>query len=550
MKTENNKSAAADEEDGYKPFPVDALPPPLDSYVREGAAALGCDSAMIVLPVIAVCGSLIGNTRTIRLKNSWRERSVFWTCVVAESGTQKSPAQDRALRPLQGLQNRLRADHAAKLAKAAERLANIEEATKRSAAPKSEPPPVPRVLCNDVTIERLGGLLSENLRGILCARDELSGWLGSFARYKSGSTDLPQWLEFYRAGHLTIDRKTGEVRSLFVDRAAVSVCGTIQPEIFAKTVRGDFLESGLVARLLLAMPPKQKKVWSEADIDPSTTAKFQQMVERLYALDFGTNKRGKRTPKALALDPDAKKAWIQFYDEWSAEQHGAKGERAAALAKLEGYAARFALLHHVVGRAAGSLDDAVPIREESVRAGALLARWFAAEAQRVYSLFHKTDDERDAEWLLDRIASHGGSVTPRDLQRTNGKRYRTADAAETALNALVQAGEGRWEAVTRDGGKPSRVFRLGKSGPSDSHPTDADGDANFSDILMPLSDCRTVGLSDCPSDGQAQGDGGSGYSPTYPPTDGDNDEDMGHDPDGAARRGRSNPSSTIRRPEA
>lgn len=54
----------------YVAFPLDALPRPLAGFVAEAAAALGCDPAMVVLPMIAVCGSLIGNTRTIRLKRS------------------------------------------------------------------------------------------------------------------------------------------------------------------------------------------------------------------------------------------------------------------------------------------------------------------------------------------------------------------------------------------------------------------------------------------------------------------------------------------------
>ena len=50
--------------------------------------------------------------------------------------------------------------------------------------------------------------------------------------------------------------------------------------------------------------------------------------------------------------------------------------------KLEGYAARLALVHHVVDAAGrGGLDD-VPVEQASLEAGVTLCRWFAAEARR------------------------------------------------------------------------------------------------------------------------------------------------------------------------
>src|SRR5258708_1337192 len=80
----------------YQPFPVDALPTPLDRFVSKAASALGCDEAYIALPVLAVVASAIGNTRTIRLKRGWTEPSVVWAVVVGDSGTLKSPAHLKA----------------------------------------------------------------------------------------------------------------------------------------------------------------------------------------------------------------------------------------------------------------------------------------------------------------------------------------------------------------------------------------------------------------------------------------------------------------------
>jgi Protein of unknown function (DUF3987) len=56
-----------------------------------------------------------------------------------------------------------------------------------------------------------------------------------------------------------VDRKTGERKTLFVPHAAVSLCGSIQPGVLARALSADFLDAGLAARLLMAMPPKVAK---------------------------------------------------------------------------------------------------------------------------------------------------------------------------------------------------------------------------------------------------------------------------------------------------
>lgn len=450
----------------FTEFPVATLPRPLAGFVAEAAAALGCDAAMVALPAIAVCGSLIGNTRTIRLKNSWREPSIFWTCVVADSGTLKSPAHDAAVRPLHRLQKHLKAEYEARIGEYQTRHDQWKERKNRDSAntgPEPEKPILPRVVCSDITVERLGELLEQNPRGILCARDELAGWFGSFARYKgrTGGTDLPAWLEFHRAGTVTIDRKTSEKKTLFIDRAASSVCGTIQPGILAKAVRGDFLDSGFVARLLLAMPPKAQKQWRDVDIDLATTHTYEQLLESLYRLDFGTNGNGERVPVALDLDADARREWIDFYNAFGAEQADADGERAAALSKLEGYAARFALLHHVCERVAAGLDDTAPVAVTSIASGIKLARWFAGETRRIYSIFGETEEQRETrrlvEWIMVRT-----ETTVKEVHDNLRGRYPTADHARAALDKLVTAGFGEWipGASGPRGGRPSERFRL------------------------------------------------------------------------------------------
>jgi DNA polymerase I-like protein with 3'-5' exonuclease and polymerase domains len=453
-----------------QPFPVEALPLPLQEYVRQGALALGCDPAYLALPALAVAASVIGNTRTIRLKRTWTEPAVVWAAVVADSGGLKTPAYLLAVQYLFGLQRKRLDEYRAKMDQYREDM-RVHEAAERAAkkaggagpGPPPAEPTLERVLVADVTIEKLAEILEDNPRGILVARDELAGWLGSFSRYKGkgGGTDLPHWLEMHRAGTVLVDRKTGERRHYFVQRAAVSVTGGIQPGVLAHALTPEFLDAGLAARLLMAMPPKLPKRWSECEVALVIEQAYQGNLDRLLALDFDT-RDGQPVPHAIGLSQEGKAAWVRFYNDWAQEQAAAEGELAAAFSKLEAYAARFALIHHVIGRAARGEDDLVPVERESVEAGVVLCRWFAVEARRIYSTLSESTEERDTRRLVEFVQARGGRINARALQKSNSRKFPTADAAEVALDMLVQDGMARWveHATTERGGRPTRFCEL------------------------------------------------------------------------------------------
>jgi hypothetical protein len=452
----------------YQPFPIEALPAPLREFVRQAALALGCDPAYLALAVLVVVASAIGNSRTIRLKRGWVEPSVLWAAIVGDSGTLKSPAYRLAVAYLFMVQRRLTLEYKARLGEYRQQQ-QMYKAAKGKAQEEGATPPSPpeepvrrRVICSDTTIEKLAEILEDNPRGILVARDELAGWLGSFTRYKGkqGGTDLPNWLEMHRAGTVLIDRKTGDRPTTYIERAAVSIIGGIQPGVLARALTPEFLDAGGAARLLMAMPPKLQKRWTEAEVVPEVEKAYQDLLDMLLALDFDSAK-GEKAPHELALSPEGKAAWIAFYDSWGQEQAAVQGELAAAYAKLEGYAARFALLHHVVSRVARGADDLVAVGRESIEAGATLCRWFAGEFRRLYATLSESYEERDTRRLVEFIQARGGRITVRRLMQANCRRYPDAESAESALAYLVEAELARWvELPTRSKGKPVRAAEL------------------------------------------------------------------------------------------
>jgi hypothetical protein len=400
--------------------------------------------------------------------------AVLWAAIVGPSGTLKSPAMNLALGSLKRLQAWAMAEYPALCEQFARDNALFEadyQAWKKDGRKKGEPPPERpdepqprRYLCDDITPEALADRLLYNPRGLGCCPDELAAWLGSFGQYKNGgkSGDVARWLSIYRAESLLIDRKTGPVKTLFVQRAAVSVVGGIQPKTLKRALGDEYMDNGLAARLLVVMPPPIAKHWTESVVGFDLQKSVDRVFGRLLALDFVQMDEGP-APRDIPLTADGKRAWIRFYDEHAREQSRLTGNLAAAASKLEGSCGRFALVLHLARWAAddptATLDG---IDAESVNAGVRLVEWFGNEVQRVYATFTESDADRDRWQLAELIRLQGGEISARDLQRARHRQLPTAEHAEKLLAELVEHGFGTLTPCPPGptGGRPTSVFRL------------------------------------------------------------------------------------------
>lgn len=469
----------------WKPFAVHALPEPVRSFVTQVAMALGCDPAFVALPTLATLAASIGNSHVIRLKSTWPEPSVLWTSVVSESGSLKSPAQDFAVAPLQRRQSEAFQRHKEQEPdiEAARQRHKVELDKWRKSGGAGDPPPAPRAkgaerfIVDDVTVEAVALRLQDAPRGLLLCRDELSGWLKSFDAYRQGrGGDEAQWLRMHGARPLTVDRKTGEHGTIHVPHAAVSITGGVQPGVLQSILGREHFESGLVARFLLAHPPRRTKRWTNAVVDPELIDAYDTLVGRLLELCNCDDDAQSIEPIVVNLSPEALKLWISFYDRHAKRQGEASGDEAAMLAKIEGAAARLALVIYSVrsvGDEAASLG--VYVDADSVRAGIEIAEWFADEDERVYEEFRQSPQERQRQELVDWIERRRGRVTVRELTQGPRKFRGETKAARAALDELVREGLGRWEdAPARDqGGRPTEYFVLAPVDPRESDSPEA-----------------------------------------------------------------------------
>ncbi len=414
----------------YMPFPSEALPEPLRGFAAALAAATGNDTSCAALAVLVVLAGAVGNRVAAQVKAGWIEPAILWGAIVARSGTTKSALLKLAVAPLLALYKRARQQFAECLAAYGAEKERYEiaretwKASQKKGARATDPPIKPeaptecRVLISDVTCEKVGALLQDNLLGLLLFRDELAALVLSFDRYAGGrGSDAAVFLSFFDGTPVVIDRKSA-AGTIFVDRASVSILGGIQPGILRRVFGAKERESGLLARLLMVQPPLRPGLWTNEDLSEHAAATWALLLEKIMQIQPGTDEQGAPRPRLIPLADDAKPAYVQWHNAHAREVAAIKNDDLAShFAKLKGICVRIALLIACVD-AVSSANATAAISLSHIERAIKITDWFKREARRVYGVLDEDDDDRDSLRLLELVARMGGRITIRELTRT------------------------------------------------------------------------------------------------------------------------------------
>ena len=455
----------------FQPFPVDALPAPIARFVRSVAGATSTDPSWAALAALVVMAGCIGNRVAVKLKRGWVEPAILWAALVGKSGSIKSIVLRLVTRPLVELFKIQREEFATKKSEyAIDMERHNVEMTKWKKEQKDGPPKDPplepekpkekRVLVSDVTIEKLAALLGENPLGLLVVRDELAGLVNSFDRYAGGKgSDLQAWLSMNDGSALLVDRKTDG--STFVERASVSLLGTIQPFTLESVFGVLEREAGLLARILLACPPERPALWTDEDLPDDVAATWQDLLAALLALEPALDDADRPRPRLIGLANDAKELFVSWHDR-HAHEIAASGDDhlRSHWSKLKGTCARIALLFACADAVDGKNVSLVSY--EHIERAIRVTEWLKQESARVYSGLGRSKEDRDRHRLLEWIVRRGGTVTVRDLTHGCWEYRGHSEAARAVLDELVKMGVGGWEhpATKPAVGRPPEKFEL------------------------------------------------------------------------------------------
>jgi putative DNA primase/helicase len=325
-----------------EPYPLDALPDTIRAAVIEVQAFTKAPVPMVAGAALAALSLAIQSYADIKRADKLHSPVGLFLLTIADSGERKSTCDGfftSAIRDYQAEQAELakpeQEKHRAKLSaweakrtgmldaikqasKGSKSTAHIERDLHQHEQDKPEAPRVPKLLRGDDTPENLAFVLAREwpAAGAISAEGGIifgSHGMGS----ESAMRNLALLNILWDGGTLDIGRRSKE--SFSVKGARLTVALQVQEptlrEFFAKSgalARG----TGFLARFLVAWPESTQgfRPFTEAPANWPHLAEFNRRIAAILNQPAPIDDNGALTPAMMTLAPEAKRAWVAFYD--------------------------------------------------------------------------------------------------------------------------------------------------------------------------------------------------------------------------------------------
>ncbi len=445
-------------------FPVEALPDALGGYVSEVAATTQVPPDMAALLALAVVASAGGRRCQVQIGRTHSEPLNLFCAVVMESGSRKSETVDAIAFPLRDYEAVLAQSAAAEIAAAKatraideKRLEHLQTTAAKAknamerdaltreagelAAGMGVVPSLPRLLADDVTPERLAGILADN--GGACAIHSPEGGIFSImaGRYSDKQVNLDLILKAHAGDEVRVDRQGRP--SEFIKRPALSLGLAVQPDVLASlSDTPSFRGRGLLGRFLYSLPLSLAgtRRYQDRPLDPQARRAYARAVERILDLPDAGTEEDPTLRHSPPLTGEALTLWAEFADAVEARQ--ADGEDLAGVrdwaSKLAGAVARVAGGFHLVEHAGGNWQQ--PLEAETVAAAWAVGEYLIPHALAAFGQMSADPRLTLARRILGWIERKKlAEFTLRDCQQAHkgGQALLTAEELLPALTVLV-----------------------------------------------------------------------------------------------------------------
>ena len=394
-----------------EPFPLDVLLGPARDLAEAAARSIRCPVDFPAVATLAAASGSIGRSVRLLVKDGYHQSASLYLALVGSPSSGKSPSIRQALAPLWGIGRRLHEEW-------------VPAHERWKAAPldgRGQPPALGRIITSDPTTEALGPILAANPRGLTIAPDEMTKWVMSMDQYKGGKGgDRPFYLSSWGGEPIYVDRAKHMKEPIVVQEPFLTVVGGLTPDMMSSLPEGQGRDDGFMARLLICYPDRTRRTYSEEGIPEDVAADWRDAIEKLWRRPMGAD------PVSVRMTPEAKNAWGDWirahYAEQEADDFPASLE--GPWGKLEAYAARLALILHMLALAADPSvpPDAIPpeLPRAMIEGAARLVGYFKSHARRVHAAMGgKTGDGGDdARALLGWIIRNDlAEFSTRDIAR-------------------------------------------------------------------------------------------------------------------------------------
>jgi hypothetical protein len=391
------------------------VPELIGNVAFSNAASMGADPGALAMSLLTVAAAAISSEIKIKVRPEEHSRFVqhatFWTMLVGEAGTKKSPMMRDAMEPLLMIDRQLGKDFKEEL--------RVWEATPKDE--RTEKPVRKSKVLNDFSIESASKNLIENPQGQLIYCDEIRQFFGAVNRYAGGKAGHSGGEHSNRAFMLGMYNREW-VKTLRMTRdqegyVSASVLGSIQPDLLHHLASEAQQNDGLIQRVTPVFIPKE---WRAMPVDGDIEypyIHFYNLIDALHRspLSHGTTLHFSKKAHEWRIRMDK---WIEVQYDLNKD---AAPQFASALRKWDGQFARWCMLFHMIENPSDAHTSL--ITEETTRqVFAFMTDYLFDHTRVLFELTNANDEHEKLRLIvLHCVVKNKTEITARDIVRATKK---------------------------------------------------------------------------------------------------------------------------------
>ena len=434
-------------------FPVDALPAIIGDYVRAVAETTQTSPDMAAVASIAILALCLQGKFKIEGKKDWIEQLNLYTLIVAQPAERKSavmalmsapiktfenaenerlaPTIERSRMEKMILQNRKKILETKYSKNNARDMSELNDLADELGKFKEIKPC--RLFCDDITPEKLSGIMSDNngRAAILSAEGGIFDVLAG--RYTSGNINIDLFLKGHNGDSVRVDRQGRP--SEYIQNPALTTLIFTQPGVITNLIANTaFNERGLCARFLYSLPTSTvgSRKFESKSIAEITAERYSNLIETL--LNYKNN-----MPELITLSPKAYEAIKEFAETYEPKLIDELAEISHFAGKLNGSILRIAGLLYIAERMPFNADELI-LDECFIRNAVTIGEYFLEHAKAAYQLMGADEVTDQCKYILRQLQkSQPKTITVREIMRTCRK-FKTSEETLPSLNRLCEYG--------------------------------------------------------------------------------------------------------------
>ncbi len=351
-------------------FPLSVFPDKIKEWIETEAAIKCAPVDYVAACMLGAGAALVGTTRQVQGWEGFNQYALLWLVIIGNPSSNKSPSMSGIESQLKRLERGYSKAHKAALLKLEKKIIEAKKAKKEweiaveSGEAVSDTPPLipakpPRkcTILDSFTQEALQPVQIANPKGVICFKDEISGFIGSMGRYSgSGQAEKAYYLSGYDGKRASDHKVKYGDEPLIIPKTGLSLIGGVQPEKLHLINGGD--DDGFAARFLMVAPAIRKvDQIPDPSLKPDSEFLYQVFLRLSKFEHDPCSTYDNPIAITLPLDKEAKTLFGDWYIGHKAKSDQLDGAKASYWGKMQGQALRLALILECLDGACNSVTN-------------------------------------------------------------------------------------------------------------------------------------------------------------------------------------------------